>query len=318
MVFDLKRNPKETISVKALEALYVHNIDLHYHAGQERQPGTTLEGYLEHAVMTGRVVLGVTDHLEKYIGCPLSPTKGAPLYEQSVAGLQAYRADVDRLRHRFPTLQIYFGPEIHAGPRIDLRRIPQGVVDVSDYFLVSLPAVDTSIAANTEARIDQVRLIAEMRERTGRPTFIAHPFRAAVNVRLVKRPIEPWIISLVPRPPDAFVDDEVNRFFGFDVRALGRVCSEYDVPVEINGGTDSRIRGLNLPAPLQMFWAAYRILQQEVVTFVPGSDQHGYMRNPTRREGRYVPFDAFAALGVRARDILFVKQLLDGRDSGQE
>jgi hypothetical protein len=291
----------------------VHNIDLHYHAGQERQPGTTLEAYLDHAVVTGRVVLGLTDHLEKYIGSPLSPAASAPLYEQSVAGLEAYRADVDHLRSRFPSLALYLGPEIHAGPRIDVLRIPQGVTDVSDYFLVSMPTVAASITEDTRVKIDQVRALAEMRERTGRPVFVAHLFRSAVDRRLVKRPIAPWVTALAPRPPAGFTDKEVNLFFGFDVRTLGRTCAECGVPVELNGGTDSRIRGLNLPAPLQMLWASYRILQQEGVTFVPGSDQHGYMRTPTRREGRYVPFDAFDALGVTAQDMPLVRQLLEGR-----
>ena len=294
----------------SLEDLYIYSIDLHYHAGQERQPGTTLEGYLEHAVITGRVVLGVTDHLERYIGSPLSPINRALPYEQSVAGLVAYRAEVDRLRGRFPSLEVFFGPEIHAGPRIDIERIPQGVVDVSDYFLMSLPTADSSIRTNTKAKIDRLEAMAALRERIGRPIYVAHPFRTAVNDRLVKRPVAPWVTALVPRPPDAFTDDEVNRFFGFNVRAMGRVCAEYALPIEINGGTDSRIRGLNLPATLQLLWASYRILCQEGVTFVPGSDQHSYMRTPTRREGRYIPFEAFAMLDVTPLDILFVRQLL--------
>jgi hypothetical protein len=189
----------------------------------------------------------------------LSSTAAAPLYEQSVAGLQVYRADVEGLRGRFPALKIFFGPEIHAGPRIDIRRISQGVVEVSDYFLVSLPTVDTCADANTEAKVDHIRAIAEMRERTGKPVFVAHPFRAAVDARLVKRPIAPWVTALAPRSPHAFTDDQVNAFFGFNVRALGRACRECAVPIEVNGGTDSRIRGLNLPAPLQMFWASYSL-----------------------------------------------------------
>jgi hypothetical protein len=293
-----------------LDSLHPHNIDLHYHAGQERRPGTTLEGYLEHAVMTGRIILGVTDHLEKYIGSPLSSAWDPPLYEQSVAGLQAYRADVDALRAAYPSLRIYFGPEIHAGPRIDLRRIPQGVVDVSDYFLASLPNVDTSLAHNTAAKVERLHALAKLRERTGRPIFVAHPFRSAINDRLVKRPIAPWVTAMAPRSPDAFSDDEVNRFFAFDVRTFCHACSELALPIEINGGTDGRIRGLNLPAPLQLLWTTYRIAQQVGATFVPGSDQHAYLRTPERREGRYVPFDAFQYLGLDARDIVLVRQLL--------
>jgi hypothetical protein len=294
----------------SLDVLHPHNIDLHYHAGQERQPGTTLEGYLEHAAMTGRTILGVTDHLEKYIGLPLSSAWDPPLYEQSVAGLQAYRADVDALRGAYPALRIFFGPEIHAGPRIDLRRMPQGVADVSDYFLASLPDVDTSIDHNTTAKVERLHAMADLRERTGRPVFIAHPFRSAVDNRLVKRPIAPWVTALVPRTPDAFSDIEVNRFFGFDMRAFGRACGELALPIEINGGTDGRIRGLNLPAPLQLLWAAYRIAKGEGATFVPGSDQHAYLRTPERREGRYVPFDAFHYLGLGTGDLDLVRQLL--------
>jgi hypothetical protein len=296
--------------VTDLDALYPHNIDLHYHAGQERQAGTTLDGYLDHAAMTGRVVLGVTDHLEKYIGSPLSSAWDPPLYEQSVAGLQAYRADVDALRSAYPALHIYFGPEIHANPRIDLRHIPQGVIDVSDYFLSSLPDVDTSLAHNTAAKVERLHAMAELRERTGRPVFVAHLFRSAVNDRLVKRPIAPWVTAIPPRRPDAFSDEVVNRFFGFDVRALGRACAELAIPIEINGGTDGRIRGLNLPAPLQLLWAAYRIAREAGATFVPGSDQHAYLRTPERREGRYVPFDAFQYLGLAARDLVLIRQLL--------
>lgn len=300
--------------VTALQELYVHNIDLHYHAGQERQPDTTLEGYLGHAVMTGRRILGLTDHLEKYIGDPLSSAATPALYEQSVEGLQSYRADMDSLRDQFPSLQLFLGPEIHAGPRIDIQHIPQGIVDVSDYFLVALPNVESSIGDNTATRVARIHAIAEMRERTGKPVFVAHPFRAAVDARLVKRPIAPWITRLAPRTPREFTDDQVSTFFGFDVRALGQVCREHAVPVEVNGGTDSRIRGLNLPAPLQMYWASYSILKEEGVTFVPGSDQHGYMRTPVRREGRYVPFDTFEILGLTAKDIVFVTQLLSKDD----
>jgi hypothetical protein len=297
--------------MQTLESLYVHNIDLHYHAGQERPPDTTLAGHLEHAVWTGRTVLGLTDHLERYLGPPRTSDR-PPLYERSVAGLQAYRADVDQLRAQFPGLTLFFGPEIHAGPRIDIEAIPQGVIDVSDYFLSSLPTVEDSIEANIEARIARIRALAEMRERTGKPVFVAHPFRTAVNHRLVSRPIEPWVTAIAPRAPHQFTDDELNAFFGFDVRALGRACFEHGVPLEVNGGTDGRIRGLNLPAPLQMLWASYLVFQQEGATFVPGSDQHAYMRNPRRREGRYVPFEAFAVLGLSAQDLVFVKQLLAG------
>jgi hypothetical protein len=184
------------------------------------------------------------------------------------------------------------------------------VVDVSDYFLSSLPDGEGPVERNTAAKIERLHEMASLRERTGRPVFIAHLFRSAVDRQLVKRPIAPWITALAPRVPDAFSDEEVNRFFGFDMRAVGRACAELAIPIEINGGTDGRIRGLNLPAPLQLLWAAYRIAKSEGATFVPGSDQHAYLRTPERREGRYIPFDAFYYLGLDGGDLVLIRQLL--------
>lgn len=291
---------------------YVHNIDFHYHAGLERQPGTTLEGYLEHAALTGRTLVGLTDHLERYIGVPPSAPRNPQLYEQSVAGLLAYRADVDILRDRFPTLRMLFGPEIHASPRIDISRLPSEVVGASDYFVMGLPSDEESPGADTEAKVERVRAIAGMRENTGKPAFACHPFRSAVNRRMVKGQIEPWVTALQPQSALDFPDALLDSFFGFEVRTVARACRETDLPIEVNGGTAGRIRSLNLPAPLQMLWACYRVFLDEGVGLVPGSDQHAYIHPPDRREGRGVPADAFDALGISAADIGFVNQVLKG------
>ena len=303
---------RELVTKMTTSGLYVHNVDFHYHAGQERQPGTTLAGYLEHAQLTGRIVLGVTDHLERYIGSPPSAPRDPQLYEQSVEGLLSYRRDVDALRDQFPALRICFGPEIHASPRIDISSLPSQVVDVSDYFVMGLPSDQSSQVADTEAKVERTRGIARMCDATGRPAFVCHPFRSAVNRRLVKGRIEPWVTALRPRASLDFPEDMLNRFFGFDVRVVARACREHEVPIEVNGGTHGRIRSINLPAPLQMLWASYRIFRDEGVGLVPGSDQHAYFRPPDRREGRQVPFDTFEALGVTASDIGFVGQVMKG------
>ncbi len=296
--------------------LYPHNIDLHYHAGQERPIGTTLDGHLEHALLTGRKVVGLTDHLEFYIGQPPSNRKPMFTYEQSVAGLLRYREDVDEARGRHPGLRILFGPEMHANKRIDLRQMPQEVVDAADYFHSSLPFEEGSPEASTAARLKRLRDVADLRDRTGRPAFICHPFREPVNWRLVKGPIAEWVTALAPRRDCDFREEEVSRFFGFDVRAVARACGELGLPIEINGGTDARIRALNLPAPLQMLWAAYRYFRDEGAGFVPGSDQHTYHVNDvSRREGRYIPWEPFDFLGVMVDDMPFVKNLLGGKVS---
>lgn len=307
-----------TMPLLDLHDLEIHNIDLHYHAGQERQPGQTLADYMRHAQMTGRIIVGVTDHLERYIGIPPAPPEKAPLYAQSVEGLLRFRADVAAVQHDFPVLKLFFGPEIHASPRIDLAHIPAEIMAASDYFLCALPGVENSCAENTAARLAWLPRIRDLADRSGKPVFIAHPFRSSVDHQLVRRDIEPWITALRPRRDGSFQDDELNAFFRFDVRALARACREYGLPIEVNGGTVGRIRGVNLAAPLQMLWAAYRLFRDAGVDLVPGSDQHAYMLTPTRREGRYVPYDAFAALDITAADIGLVQRLLHGAALPQE
>ncbi len=307
-----------TMPLLDLHDLDIHNIDLHYHAGQERQPGQTLADYMRHAQMTGRIIVGVTDHLERYIGIPPAPPEKAPLYAQSVEGVLRFRADVAAVQQDFPALRLFFGPEIHASPRIDLAHIPAEIMAVSDYFLCALPGVENSCAENTAARLAWLPRIRDLAERSGKPVFIAHPFRPSVDHQLVRRDIEPWITALRPRRDGEFDDAELNAFFRFDVRTLARACREHGLPIEVNGGTVGRIRGVNLAAPLQMLWAAYRLFRDAGVGLVPGSDQHAYMLTPTRREGRYVPYDAFAALGLEVADIAFVQRLLDGAALPQE
>ena len=48
--------------------MFIYQVDLHYHTGQERQTGASVRDYLEHARMTGRKILGITDHLSLYLG----------------------------------------------------------------------------------------------------------------------------------------------------------------------------------------------------------------------------------------------------------
>jgi len=72
--------------------MYMHNIDLHYHAGQERDAGATIGDYLKHAMLSGRRVLGGTDHYG-LLQEARRPDKQY-LYEASQAGLRAYHDEV--------------------------------------------------------------------------------------------------------------------------------------------------------------------------------------------------------------------------------
>ncbi len=279
----------------------IHTIDLHYHAGQERAEGVALAPHLQHARLTGRKILGLTDHLGKY----LNAQKPGRHYAASVEGLRDYRADMDAHKDTFPDLTLFFAPEI--GPKEDLAAIPDPVIDSSDFFIgeVAFPREDR--AENTEAFVSRMTELRAFSDATGREIFVAHPFRSAVNLRLIKRDAESWVYTMNPRWNDGFSIEELNTFFLLDLEVLADAATTYRLPLEINGNTQFRIRSSNLPAALQMLGAAYVELQKRGVEFVPGSDQHNF-QSGVGRIGGAVPADCFHALGIDAEDIHFLQR----------
>lgn len=274
----------------------VHTIDLQYHAGQERQSGQDLDAYVEHARVTGRSVLGMTDHIEIYVG---DADKPGP-YEQSLAGLRAYHDDVRAMDEQTPDVQLLFAPELGSG--FDFDSLPAPVLELADLFICEVPVPSMDPAENTTAMIDRMEAIAAFRDDVDVPVFFAHPFRTSINNRLVKRDIEPWVADLAPRPLTDWDAETIDRFMTFDVAAVGETATALDLPVEINGNTHYRTRGSNLPAAIGLVQAACLILRDAGVSFVPGSDQHGFMRG-IGRVGGYVPWETFRAIDVGLSDL---------------
>ncbi len=279
--------------------MQIHEIDLHYHAGQERQH-KALREHLAHAVSTGRKILGVTDHYDLYL--PGNEDNAETIYPRSIDGLLAYAAELRSLKNEFPSLAVYFAPEI--GADIRFSDIPDAVHAVSDYFICEPPAVVADKKENTERRVERLSQIAAFSKRTEKPVFLAHPFRSAVDRRLVKNPIEPAIVGMRTRASISdYGAEEVSDFFLQDIVLLAKESARLGIPLEINGETHHRIRVTNLPAPLTLLWAAYFIMKQYGASFVPGSDQHDFWIG---RHGAYVPYDCFSAIGVTAEAIRFL------------
>jgi len=198
------------------------------------------------------------------------------------------------------------------------------VIEVSDFFIFELPSVreEYSIINNTENMIKRMYEMIEFCNNTGKAAYIAHPFRSSVNIKLVKKEIEPWITEIKPSVTKielcsdkikkeenyyGFSTEEINNFFMFDVVTFGATAVKLNLSVEINGNTQQRIRASNLPAPLQMLWGALKIMKELGVDFVPGSDQHGFISmDNNNRMGGYVPWDCFVELGITSEDIKFV------------
>ncbi len=288
-----------------LSELLIHNIDMHYHAGRERPEDSTLDEFVQHARISGRRVLGLTDHLGKYNGRNTNGTS----YEPTIKGFGQYRRDMERVQADFPDLRLFLAPE--CGPADRPESLSSTLIDLSDFFICEsdFPS-HTSIQENTDTLVEKIEETGEIMELTGKPAFLAHPFRSSVNLRLIKHDVEPWVTGLEPRPAEDLTPEEIRDFFLLDVERVGREAAGMDVPIEVNGNTQFRIRSSNLPAPLQMLWAALKLLKDCGCELIPGSDQHGFTAG-VGRIGMPVPADCFSFLGIAPPDMPFLKTLLD-------
>ncbi len=284
--------------------MLVHNIDMHYHAGRERPEGTTLDQFIQHARISGRRVVGLTDHLGKYNGDNAEGTS----YKPTMEGFGQYRRDMERVQKNFPDLRLFLAPEI--GPWGRPRDLCRTLKDLSDFFIceAAFPS-HTSISKNTKELVEKIRETREIMELTGKPAYIAHPFRSAINLRLIKYDLEPWVTESNHKGKENFLPEELNKFFLLDIERVGRAAAEMNVPLEVNGNTQFRIRSSNLPAPLQMVWSAFKTLKICGCELVPGSDQHGFTVG-VGRIGGAVPADCFDFLGITASDMPLVRRLL--------
>jgi hypothetical protein len=309
----LKDTANDQRSVQLHEGLDVSklsltNVDLHFHAGCERHANTSMDDYLDFAYKTGRIVIGVTDHFGLYH--PGGDWSGRP-YEGSLRGFQRFMSDIDEASARFPMLKLLKCPELRAATLDD--HLPEEAVQASDFFLCEPPGVERGeVERNTALRLDHVRKAASFRESTSRPVLLVHPFRAAVNRRLVKEPIDPRLARSDSAPVRAFTEKDLSDFFMFDLRRYAGVCKQEGIPVEINGNTDSRIRRTNLIVPYRMLIAACALLRDCGVDLVPGSDLHA-IRSSVGWSGSYVPWTTLEALRLRPQDSPFVRSLL-GQD----
>ncbi len=288
----------------AYSDLFVHNIDMHYHAGRERPEDSTLDQFIQHARVSGRRVVGLTDHFGKYNGRNVEGTN----YDPTMEGFAQYRRDMERVQKNFPDLRLFLAPEI--GPESRPGDLCSKLIDLSDFFIceAAFPSY-TSIRENTDEFVRKIHEIREIIEITGKPGYLAHPFRSAINLRLIKHDLEPWLTELRPRRENGFSLEELNSFFLLDIDRIAQSACEMKVPLEINGNTQFRIRSSNLPAPLQMLWAALGGLKEGGCELIPGSDQHGFTGG-VGRIGMSVPADCFAFLGITPSDMPFLKRLL--------
>lgn len=258
-------------------------IDLHFHAGLERQKNKTLPDYLQHACETGRRWQGVTDHYELYFRPEIVAFDGEEdfrLYPLGQAGMEALAAELSNLRARFPEMHLFFAPEYFTIYRpngehiLPVQEAPGWLFALADYVIFDsgLYLIDNP-QAKTEQLIEAMTAASGLRERFGKPVYMAHPLRCLVSDENSWRAPTPQIMALAEQAARTAEPALLNQLFEADLGALARAAAALGVPLEMNGMTQFRIRRAG-PDFFQAYLAAYRLMAAEGARFVFGSDQH--------------------------------------------
>ena len=283
--------------------LRLSHVDLHYHAGSERSASYSLDDVVGYAGATGRRVLGVTDHWGRYVR---PSKKELRHYTGDTSGFAKLAADVADTRAIHTDMIVAFGPEI------PLYDIVEGNCDDAfgpaevDFFMGEHGGRGPSDGIGEEY-IAGIAHMARLRDRVGRPCFLAHPLRSRVNYYVGKPGPGPAHPAQTAHPPLATYADpmaHVEELFGISLRDLARASVEYDVPLEINEMSWRRILAQNQEWFAERYLFFYRSLLDMGAEVVLGSDQH------SAEGGGCTPFAVAGMLGVTPRDMRFLRHWL--------
>lgn len=286
--------------------MQIFEVDLHYHAGQERTELRSLRDHLVHARATRRKILGLTDHFGLYRIRPDKDRGRRFNYPNTPDGFIRYHGELDELRPDFPDINILFAPEM--SPNDNFAFLTDDLLQIIDYVICEPSGCLDSIADNTAAVRGRIADISKFSLNSGKPAFLAHPFRSTLNNMFARKSPDENRLSINPRA--SFRDfslREVSDFFLIDCEALAYASAEHKIPIEVNGESQQRSRVTNNPAVIQMIWQAYALMHEMGAELVPSSDQHDFN---TGKFGCFVPADCFAALGITVKDIPFIRQWL--------
>jgi hypothetical protein len=257
-----------------------------------------------YARATGRRILGITDHW----GCYVNPPAQIEFrhYAADLSGYAQFAADVRDARTKYTDIIIAFGPEtplpdIVAGTCDDAFALPE-----VDYFLGEPRGVN-EINGVGEELVTGMEHMARLRDRVGRPCFLAHPLRGLVNYYVGGTGPGPRYPRQPAHPPlDQYSDPlvHVEELFGISLRDLARVSIDYGIPLEINESTWGRILGQNQEWFAERYPFFFRTLLEMGVEVMLGSDQH------IADNGACTPFTVARMLGVTPCDMKFLRHWL--------
>jgi hypothetical protein len=278
-------------------------IDFHLHAGSGRKEEFSLLDVVDFAIATGRRIIGLTDHLGRFLGLSQKPVHH---YDPSIEGFRAYAADVCAAREARPDVILLLAPEIA------IRDLDSGAaeavfaVDEVDCFLGE-PGGAPEGTRYGDHLVRCIETVARFRDTFGKPGVIVHPLRYAIGKYCGKAgpgPKYPMHPPFAPLESCADPVAHVEKLLDIDLGMLAEALVRHDLPVELNDSDRSRILGMNHESFFERYIRFYRELLASGVRIVPGSDLHS-IETP-----KAVPFVGARVLGVRVTDMVFLRHWL--------
>jgi len=272
---------------------FPREIDLHLHAGQERdRPIDQLVGSF---IERGITFLGLLDHSELYsMGDRALRNKfGQLVYHSTSGGLVDFYHDVEDLGKRYPEASIFKGLEL---PEWEIFSVEAGLLKRSDFLgcHMNTSCHDPGYRHYTEATCGEhlatrANQLLRLCRPLDKPAVLFHPFHRRIQE----------MSALVesggdPVQEQVFTQEDLDFFF--------ENTSTEHLYVELNFG--DIFSAYRYPGVLDSLGSTCRMLREGGIGFSLGSDYH---RTP--KEFRD-PGEIVAALGLGIGDISIVDELL--------
>ena len=252
----------------------VSRTDYHLHAGAERPEGETAADFLNFAKNAGMIVTGITDHWQFFCGNPKNVN--VRHYETSLDGYARLAGEVAAFASQCDGMQVLFGPEMLISELLEPEAELAFTAPEVTYFLAEQNNWHPW-QTHGEHLLEGARRAAQLRERFGRPALMAHPLRKAIldyGGKPVGFPERPQHSPMAPLVESDDPVRDVGKLFDLDLRALCRGLRELDMPMEVNGSSWRRAKAFGDPSFEERMVFFFRVLLDEGVRLLPGSDRH--------------------------------------------
>jgi len=244
----------------------LHEMDMHLHAGLERE--VPLDEWIGLAIADGRKAFVLLDHLELYRmnekeAAEWAHERGGKLwYPMRSDGHRALMADFDRAAATHPELTIFNGWEIGEFELDEgLEEAPMDMVDVIGWHISPNHDDGPPDGALLIKRIEQIK---EVQKRHPVPMILFHPFSMRFE-RLVKD------AKKSGRDPDALSVAECRFFQPGEQAEVVRLLKDTSIYIEMARGTEGCWR---MPNMREALIADIKPLADAGVKFTVSTDNH--------------------------------------------